>query len=154
MTNSHPGAQRAGRVGLALGALGVVFGDIGTSPLYALKTAFGPEHGIPLTADNVMGILSLIVWSMVWVITLKYLFVMMRADNNGEGGILSLTALASASRKLSRVQPVLLGLGVLGAHGNRPAREHAGCPLDEIAPPHRPLGDCCRRGIKSGICCG
>src|SRR5258707_15486948 len=79
---------------LILGAIGVVFGDIGTSPLYALKEAFSPEHGIPLTPDNVMGILSLIVWSMVWVITIKYLFVMMRADNNGEGGILALLALA------------------------------------------------------------
>jgi len=86
--------QRRATAALVLGAIGIVFGDIGTSPLYALQTAFSPEHGIPLRADNVMGILSLIVWSMVWVITLKYLFVMMRADNNGEGGILALLALA------------------------------------------------------------
>ena len=96
ITASAPASsQHHGSTGaLVLGAIGVVFGDIGTSPLYALKESFSPEHGIPLTPDNVMGILSLIVWSMVWVITIKYLVVMMRADNNGEGGILALLALA------------------------------------------------------------
>src|SRR6187397_1995066 len=89
-TPQHHGSTAA----LVLGAIGVVFGDIGTSPLYALKTAFSAEHGIPLTPDNVLGILSLIVWSMAWVIAYKYLVVMMRADNNGEGGILALLALA------------------------------------------------------------
>src|SRR4029453_5606035 len=79
---------------LVLGAVGVVFGDIGTSPLYALREAFDPKYGIPLSQDNVLGILSVMVWSMTWVITIKYLFVMMRADNNGEGGILALLALA------------------------------------------------------------
>src|SRR5258706_13864288 len=81
-SSQHHGSTAA----LVLGAIGVVFGDIGTSPLYALKEAFSPEHGIPLTPDNVMGILSLIGWSMVWAITFKYPFVMMRADNNAEGG--------------------------------------------------------------------
>jgi KUP system potassium uptake protein len=91
-------------------------GDIGTSPLYALKTAFKPEYGIPLTPDNVMGILSLIVWSMVWVITIKYLFVMMRADNNGEGGILALLALAlRETRRRPRLKWTIIGIGIFGA---------------------------------------
>src|SRR5688572_31927742 len=88
---------------LVFGAIGVVFGDIGTSPLYALKEAFSPKYGIPLAHDNVLGILSLMVWSMVWVITLKYLVVMMRADNSGEGGALSLLALALRDRKSTRL---------------------------------------------------
>jgi KUP system potassium uptake protein len=101
---------------LVVGAIGVVFGDIGTSPLYALKTAFSPEYRIPLTPDNVMGILSLIVWSMVWVITIKYLFVMMRADNNGEGGILALLALALRETKTKPVTKwVVISIGIFGA---------------------------------------
>ncbi len=108
----HGGAT----AGLVLAALGVVFGDIGTSPLYALKEAFDPKHGIPLNADNVMGILSLITWSMAWTIALKYLTVMMRADNNGEGGILALLALALRE---TRSQPVMkwaiISVGIFGA---------------------------------------
>jgi KUP system potassium uptake protein len=101
---------------LVVGAIGVVFGDIGTSPLYALRTAFGPEHGIPLSHDNVMGILSLIVWSMAWVIAFKYLVVMMRADNNGEGGILALLALALRNiRHEPRFRWVIIGVGIFGA---------------------------------------
>jgi KUP system potassium uptake protein len=111
-----PPEHRQATAALVLGAIGVVFGDIGTSPLYALKEAFSPEHGIALTPDNVMGILSLIVWSMVWVITIKYLVVMMRADNNGEGGILALLALALRE---TRGRPVLkwtiIGIGIFGA---------------------------------------
>ena len=107
---------RKASAALVLGAIGVVFGDIGTSPLYALKTAFGPEHAIPLTPANVMGILSLIVWSMTWVITLKYLFVMMRADNNGEGGILALLALAlRETRRYPRLRWTVIGIGIFGA---------------------------------------
>ena len=101
---------------LVLGAIGIVFGDIGTSPLYALQTAFSPEHGIPLNPDNVMGILSLIVWSMVWVITVKYLSVMMRADNNGEGGILALLALAlRETGEKARLRWTIIGIGMFGA---------------------------------------
>jgi KUP system potassium uptake protein len=101
---------------LVLGAIGVVFGDIGTSPLYALKEAFNEKHGIPLTTDNVLGMLSLIVWSMVWVITLKYLVVMMRADNNGEGGILALLALALREiRGHQRLKWTIIGIGIFGA---------------------------------------
>jgi KUP system potassium uptake protein len=101
---------------LVLGAVGVVFGDIGTSPLYALREAFSEKHGIPLTTDNVLGILSLIVWSMVWVITLKYLVVMMRADNNGEGGILALLALAlRETGNYARLKWTIIGIGIFGA---------------------------------------
>ncbi len=112
--HSSPGHKAS--AALVLGAIGVVFGDIGTSPLYALKEAFSPEHGIPLTPDNVMGILSLIVWSMVWVITIKYLMVMMRADNNGEGGILALLALALRETKgRPRLKWTIIGIGMFGA---------------------------------------
>jgi len=108
--------HRSSTAALVLGAIGVVFGDIGTSPLYALKEAFSPEHGIPLTPDNVMGILSLIVWSMVWVITIKYLVVMMRADNNGEGGILALLALAlRETQGKPRLKWTVIGIGIFGA---------------------------------------
>jgi len=108
--------RRKASAALVVGAIGVVFGDIGTSPLYALQTAFGPEHGIPMNADNVMGILSLIVWSMTWVITLKYLFVMMRADNNGEGGILALLSLAlRETRRFPRLRWAIIGVGIFGA---------------------------------------
>jgi len=101
---------------LVLGAIGVVFGDIGTIPLYALKEAFKPEHGIPLNADNVLGILSLIAWSMFWVITIKYLVVMMRADNNGEGGILALLALSLREVKgRPRLKWTIIGIGMFGA---------------------------------------
>jgi KUP system potassium uptake protein len=108
--------HRQGLATLVVGAIGVVFGDIGTSPLYALKAAFSAEHGIPLNPDNVMGILSLIVWSMAWVIAFKYLVVMMRADNNGEGGILALLALALRDIKQQpRTRWVIIGIGIFGA---------------------------------------
>ncbi len=111
-----PQAHRQATALLTLGAIGVVFGDIGTSPLYALKEAFSPHYGIPLTHDNVLGLLSLIVWAMMWTVTIKYLFVMLRADNNGEGGVLALLALVLREVK---GQPVLkwtvISLGVFGA---------------------------------------
>ena len=101
---------------LVLGALGVVFGDIGTSPLYALKECFSPEHGIAATPDNVMGLLSLITWSMAWVIAFKYLAVMLRADNNGEGGILALLALALRGlHHEPRTRWIVVMLGIFGA---------------------------------------
>src|SRR5262245_13964158 len=102
-----------GIAALVLGAIGVVFGDIGPSPLYALKEAFSPKYGIPLTEANVYGILSVMVWSMVWVITIKYLFVMMRADNNGEGGILALLALAlRETRGRPTLKWTIIGIGI------------------------------------------
>src|SRR5260221_12293402 len=81
--------------GLTLAALGVVFGDIGTSPLYTVKECFSDFTGIAPTHDNVMGILSLITWALIIIVTLKYVALVMRADNRGEGGVLALMALVS-----------------------------------------------------------
>ncbi|HEX4944835.1 MAG TPA: potassium transporter Kup [Usitatibacteraceae bacterium] len=108
--------SQASAATLVLGALGVVFGDIGTSPLYALKECFSPEHGIAVSPANVMGLLSLITWSMAWVIAFKYLSVMMRADNNGEGGILALLALALRGLdRETRLRRYVVMLGIFGA---------------------------------------
>src|ERR1700759_1435935 len=104
----------AGRLlALTLGSIGVVAGDIGTSPLYAFRVAVtaAAESG-PVTRDLVLGVLSLIVWALVIVVTVKYVLVLLRADNNGEGGTLSLTALAT--RALGRRSYLLL-LGIIGA---------------------------------------
>jgi KUP system potassium uptake protein len=109
-------SSRAALPALVVGALGVVFGDIGTSPLYALKECFSPEHGIAPTPENVKGILSLITWSMAWVVAWKYLSVMMRADNNGEGGILALLALALRGiHHEPRMRWFVIMLGIFGA---------------------------------------
>jgi KUP system potassium uptake protein len=101
---------------LALTALGVVYGDIGTSPLYALRECFHGLHAIALTPGNVFGVLSLIFWSLIIVITIKYIVFILRADNHGEGGILALTALATPIRPLAlSKQRWLVLLGVFGA---------------------------------------
>jgi KUP system potassium uptake protein len=102
-------------VGLALGALGVVYGDIGTSPLYALKECFGGSHRVPLTPENVLGILSLVFWAMTFVVTFKYLAFVMRADNRGQGGILALMALVGQKDISKKGRNLLLVLGVFGA---------------------------------------
>jgi KUP system potassium uptake protein len=92
-----------GKLGaLALGALGIVFGDIGTSPLYTLHECTNPAHGVPPTPGNVLGVLSLIFWSLVMVVTVKYLAFIMRADNHGEGGILALLALIPERMRTDR----------------------------------------------------
>src|SRR5687767_11989482 len=104
------------RAGLTLAALGVVYGDIGTSPLYAAKETFSPVHGIPLTTENVLGGLSTIFWSLMIVVSLKYVILIMRADNRGEGGIMALLALASSAVKnRPRWRTPILLIGVLGA---------------------------------------
>src|SRR5881397_3936181 len=98
---------------LSLGALGVVYGDIGTSPLYALRECLIGANALPITAPNVLGILSLIFWSLTVVVSIKYLAVVMRADNEGEGGILALLALltpAGANGSARRTGLLLLGL--------------------------------------------
>jgi KUP system potassium uptake protein len=107
---------KEGIFALAIGALGIVFGDIGTSPLYALRECFSHEHGLALTPDNILGVLSLILWALILTICLKYMFVVMRADNRGEGGILSLMALAQKSvTKDSKPFNMIVILGVVGA---------------------------------------
>jgi KUP system potassium uptake protein len=101
---------------LALGALGIVFGDIGTSPLYALKECFHASHGIPINEASVIGILSLIFWSLTLVVSLKYIAFIMRADNNGEGGIMALLALTlRTEHRSSRRRWMLVGIGIFGA---------------------------------------
>ncbi|HUL67673.1 MAG TPA: potassium transporter Kup [Burkholderiaceae bacterium] len=101
--------------GLTLAALGVVYGDIGTSPLYAAKETFNPDHGIALNTANVLGGLSTIFWSLMIVVSLKYVILIMRADNRGEGGIMALLALASSAvRNRPRWRGPILLLGVLG----------------------------------------
>lgn len=101
---------------LGLTALGVVFGDIGTSPLYAMKTIFDPRFGLALTPDNIIGVISLIFWSLVVVVSLKYVILILRADNHGEGGIMALLALASTSvAKRPKLRNALLLVGAFGA---------------------------------------
>ncbi len=99
---------------LALGSVGVVYGDIGTSPLYAFREAVtAAAHSGPVTREIVLGVLSLILWSLIFVVTIKYVLLLLRADNNGEGGTLSLTALAT--RALGRRTTLVFLLGVVGA---------------------------------------
>jgi KUP system potassium uptake protein len=103
------------RAALSLAALGVVFGDIGTSPLYALRECFYGTHGVPATPGNVLGVLSLIFWALVLVIAIKYVSYVMRADNQGEGGILALMALIPATYRGPQSRGVLLALGLFGS---------------------------------------
>jgi KUP system potassium uptake protein len=101
---------------LALGALGVVYGDIGTSPLYALRECFHGSHGVEPTPANVLGVLSLVFWALIFVISIKYLVFIMRADNRGEGGILALMALVRSEKRVkSKRQWTLVALGLFGA---------------------------------------
>ncbi len=98
---------------LSLTALGIVYGDIGTSPLYAVRESFLPSHGLPVTPGNILGVLSLIFWSLILVISVKYLVFVLRADNRGEGGILALAALCTpmvARRRGGRWWMIVLGL--------------------------------------------
>ena len=115
--SSHAGASGKRYLALlTLTALGVVYGDIGTSPLYALRECFHPLHGVPVSHDNVFGVLSLVFWALVIVVTVKYLLFIMRADNRGEGGILALVALVTHVRTpASGGRNVLLLLGLFGA---------------------------------------
>src|SRR5690242_12918153 len=100
---------------LALAAVGVVYGDIGTSPLYTIKEIFGP-FGVAASPSNVLGGLSLVFWSLVIVVSIKYLLFIMEADNKGEGGIMALMALAQRSvRQLPRLVPLVAILGIFGA---------------------------------------
>lgn len=109
-------SSRRRTASLALGALGIVFGDIGTSPLYALKECFHAGHGLPPSVDNVLGILSLIFWSLTFIVSLKYIAFIMRADNNGEGGIMALLALTLRTETApSHRRLFLVSIGIFGA---------------------------------------
>ena len=100
---------------LTLGAIGVVFGDIGTSPLYALKEIFNGHHPIPVTPENILGILSMIFWSIIVLVTIKYVAIIMRADNKGEGGSLALLALVTERAKNSGMTWMITVLGIFAA---------------------------------------
>ena len=112
---SH-GHGRIGLAGLVVGAIGVVFGDIGTSPLYTIREAFSPHYGLVADHDTVLGVLSMIFWALSLVVTLKYVTIIMRADNDGEGGIMALMALAQRCFPRGSRSSYTVGiLGVLGA---------------------------------------
>jgi len=113
MTSETEAVRGSRGAALALGALGIVFGDIGTSPLYALHECFLPGHGVEPTEENVLGVLSLVVWSLTLVVSVKYLVFIMRADNKGEGGIFALLALI--------------------AHGDRPGRSRGRTAITLLA---------------------
>ena len=111
-------AAKAGMAALTLGALGVVFGDIGTSPLYALQAVFTADHhAVHATPAEVYGVISLVFWSITMVVSVKYVTFIMRADNGGQGGIMALTALLEAARRSrsALVPMALITLGILGA---------------------------------------
>jgi KUP system potassium uptake protein len=113
----HPAAHGAGLFGLALGAVGVVFGDIGTSPLYAMQTVFAIDgHAVKPTTGDVYGVISLIFWSITLIVTIKYVVFILHADNDGEGGIMALAALIREKlRSSSRRVAIAMVLGVVGA---------------------------------------
>jgi KUP system potassium uptake protein len=116
MSSNGNGREKAGVLPLTVAAIGVVFGDIGTSPLYALREAFNGSHPVAANHDNVLGVLSLISWALIIVVTLKYVVFMMRADNRGEGGIMALLALVLRSTtRDTRGRVILMWLGLFGA---------------------------------------
>jgi len=110
------GGHKKGLATMMLAAIGVVFGDIGTSPLYALKECFDPNHGIAFSPEALFGVIAMMIWSLILVVTFKYVLFVMRADNKGEGGVLSLMALALRSfDSNSKAYFFLMILGMLGA---------------------------------------
>jgi KUP system potassium uptake protein len=115
-SQADAGHSTAKPLGLLIAAVGVVYGDIGTSPLYTLKEVFQGGYGVEVTHDAVLGILSLIFWSLIWVVSFKYMAFILRADNQGEGGIMALTALARrASARYPKLQMTMVVFGLFGA---------------------------------------
>ena len=110
--NAHE--PSASMLALMLGAIGVVYGDVGTSPLYTMKEIFNGPHAVQATPENVLGILSLIFWSLILVISIKYVLFVMRANNRGEGGIMALMALALRHRNQQRQRNIIIALGLFG----------------------------------------
>ena len=110
------GGKAAKPLGLLIAAVGVVYGDIGTSPLYTLKEVFQGGYGVQVTHDAILGVLSLIFWSLIWVVSFKYMVFILRADNQGEGGIMALTALARrATARFPKLQMTMVVFGLFGA---------------------------------------
>ena len=151
-SGGHGGHAAAGVGGLAFVALGVVYGDIGTSPLYALRETFnGHGHELTVNATNVYGLLSLILWSLIIIISIKYITFVMRVDNGGEGGILALLALLRPTNEPTRGPT--MGSPPARAAGNRPplrrCRHHTG-HLGAVR--GRGRGSSPRRGWSDGSC--
>jgi KUP system potassium uptake protein len=114
MSGSASDTHKSSLASLTLGAIGVVYGDIGTSVLYSIKEVFGSGH-VEFTPDNVMGILSIFFWTLTFIVSLKYVMLVLRADNNGEGGLVAMLALASSSvRDKPRLRSILLVVGIFG----------------------------------------
>jgi KUP system potassium uptake protein len=108
--------KKSSTAALILAAIGVVYGDIGTSPLYALKEVFSASHGVPLTPSNIIGVVSMMLWIITIVVSLKYITLILRADNNGEGGIMAMMALAGAAvGRHSKTYPTIVVIGLTGA---------------------------------------
>ena len=115
-SQTDSGHSSAKPLSLLVAAVGVVYGDIGTSPLYTLKEVFSGGYGVPVNHDGVLGILALILWSLIWVVSVKYVTFILRADNQGEGGIMALTALARrASAPYPKLRMLMVGCGLIGA---------------------------------------
>ncbi|AIZ33750.1 potassium transporter Kup [Pseudomonas parafulva] len=115
-SHAEGGHGAARPLGLLVAAVGVVYGDIGTSPLYTLKEVFTGGYGVQVDHDGVLGILSLILWSLLWVVSFKYVMFILRADNQGEGGTMALTALARrATAEYPRLRMLMVGCGLVGA---------------------------------------
>ena len=114
-SHGHDGHSNVGLFGLIVGAIGVVFGDIGTSPLYTIREAFSGHYGLTPDHDTVLGVLSLVFWALMLVVTVKYVTIIMRADNEGEGGIMALMALAQ--RTLAKGARSAYAVGILGIFG-------------------------------------
>src|SRR6201991_4907003 len=113
-----PRGRQTARLAVAVGALGVVFGDIGTSPIYTVQTIFNPgdPHPVPITTDNIYGVVSLLFWSVMTIVTLTYVTLVMHADNDGEGGVMALIALVRRwGSRSGRTAAVLATLGLFGA---------------------------------------
>ncbi len=116
---SRDARRQLGMAALALGALGVVFGDIGTSPLYALQTVFSADHGaVKPTEQDVFGVISLVFWSITLIVSIEYVLFIMRADNDGEGGILALIAMVEMTKLVEQA-------GEDGADRDRHVRRRA-----------------------------
>lgn len=114
--SSEKHRSKTAGMALLIAAVGVVYGDIGTSPLYMLRQVFAGHYGVPPDHAGVLGILSLIFWSLIWVVSIKYVLFILRATNQGEGGIMALTALAlRATSPYPKINKVLVVLGLFGA---------------------------------------
>jgi KUP system potassium uptake protein len=108
------GPRSAGQLGLAIAAIGVVFGDIGTSPIYALRETFRDEGGLPLGASTILGVPSVMFWSLVVIVTIKYVTIVLQADNRGEGGVLAISALAQRGARTRRQTALIFALSIVG----------------------------------------